>query len=130
VRGQASYAWGEEYRDGGDSVPLSRIPPLFGLAALRYDVSLPDRWRGFIETYGRWALKQERLSPEDESDVRIPDGGTPGWWTWNARVGLSGQGHHRLVLAVENLLDRQYKYHGSGVYAAGTNAIASYEASF
>jgi outer membrane receptor protein involved in Fe transport len=129
ARGQASYAFGKEYRDDG-SVPLSRIPPLFGLASVRYDTDLPDRWRGFIETYLRWAMRQKRLSPEDESDARIPEGGTPGWWTWNVRTGLAGHDRHRLVLAIENLLDQRYKYHASGVYAAGTNAIMSYEARF
>ncbi len=128
--GQLSYAWGEAEHSDGSSEPLSRIPPLFGSTKLRYDHSLPRRWRGFVETYVRWARTQRRLSARDEQDSRIPDGGTPGWWTWNLRAGLADDGHHRLALGVENLLDRRYKYHGSGLYAPGLNVLLSYEAGF
>jgi outer membrane receptor protein involved in Fe transport len=130
ARGHGSYAWGREDLPDGSSQPLSRIPPLNGLAALRYERELVPLWRGFLETYARWAFRQNRLSPRDESDDRIPEGGTPGWWTWNVRAGLAGEGHYRLVLAVENLLNAEYRYHGSGLYAPGTNALVSYEASF
>jgi len=127
--GVASYTLGREHRDDGPTVPLSRIPPPFGTTTLRYDNALAPRWNGFIELYARWALAQERLSPSDERDVRIPDGGTPGWSTWNWRAGFAGR-HHRLVCGVENLLNALYKYHGSGLDAPGTNATVSYEASF
>jgi hemoglobin/transferrin/lactoferrin receptor protein len=130
IHGQLSTVWGEEYLPDGGTEPLNRVPPLFGTTKLRYDTELPQRWRGFLETYARWAMEQDRLSPEDESDARIPEGGTPGWWTWNLRAGLSDGVHHRVALAVENLLDRRYKYHGSGVYAPGTNALVSYEVCF
>ncbi len=130
AHGQMSYAWGEQYESEGNTEPLSRIPPLFGTTSLRYDSELPDGWHGFLETYWRWAFAQDRLSPEDETDARIPEGGTPGWWTWNLRAGLSDGEHHRLSLAVENLLDEQYKYHGSGIYAPGTNALLGYEVSY
>ncbi len=129
ARGGATYTWGERDQSVGEPVPLSRIPPWFGLAALRYDTGRPPGWRGFAESFVRWARAQQRLSPEDETDVRIPEGGTPGWWTWNVRAGLSGA-HYRVVVAVENLLDVEYKVHGSGVYGAGTNAMMSYEAFF
>jgi len=127
---ELSYAFGREDLGEGGAVPLTSVPPLFGVGRLRYDIELPASWGGFVETYLRWALKQNRLSPVDEKDPRIPQGGTPGWWTWNLRAGLGDHGHHRAVLTVENLLDEDYKYHGSGVWAPGTNAIASYEASF
>jgi outer membrane receptor protein involved in Fe transport len=130
AHGQVSYAWGEAELPSGQSEPLSRIPPLFGTTKIRYDHSLPKRWRAFVETYIRWARTQRRLSARDEEDSRIPAGGTPGWWTWNLRAGLADDGHHRLAVAVENLLDRRYKYHGSGLYASGLNALVSYEAGF
>jgi len=62
--------------------------------------------------------------------VRIPEGGTPAWWTWNLRLGMTAHEHLRLNLVVENLLDAKYKYHASGVYAPGTSAMLSLEAMF
>ncbi len=122
------FAWtrGEERRDDGTKVPLSRIPPLSGQLTLRF---LPRAWftggRFLAEAFARGAWKQDRLSPEDLNDVRIPDGGTPAWFTLNARGGLTwdrplvGVDRLTLYLTVENLLDAEYKYHGSGLYGAG-----------
>lgn len=128
VVGNIALTWGEEHLPTGD-VPLSRIPPLFGRAVLRYDTR-PGPWWGFIETYVRFADRQSRLSPEDEKDARIPQGGTPRWWTWNIAAGLVLEPRFRLSLAMENLLDRAYRYHGSGFDAAGTNVLLTGEARF
>jgi outer membrane receptor protein involved in Fe transport len=60
--------------------------------------------------------------------VRIPEGGTPGWWTANLRLGVT-RSHVRFGLTFENLGNETYKYHGSGIYGAGTNARIFAEAS-
>jgi outer membrane receptor protein involved in Fe transport len=118
-----AYARGDEHVEGGPDVPLTRIPPLFGGARLRWDAPRWGSWQGFAETYARGALEQDRLSLIDKTDTRIPPGGTPGWWTLNAAVGATLDRWLRLGLRVENILDEGYKYHGSGIYAPGTNAI-------
>jgi hemoglobin/transferrin/lactoferrin receptor protein len=127
LRGHLNYTWGEEEVEGGPDVPLTRIPPPFGTAAFRYESPWSRKLAGFGETYVRFAAKQHRLSPEDEKDARIPEGGTPGWWTWNIRCGLVILDHFRLGMTVENLLDYRYKYHASGVYSPGTNAVITAE---
>jgi outer membrane receptor protein involved in Fe transport len=126
--GSVTYTWGKEHVAGGPDVPLSRIPPLFGVATARYDAQLARRWRGFVEAYVLFALEQDRLSVEDEKDVRIPEGGTPGWWTANLRLGVT-RSRVRFGLTFENLGNETYKYHGSGIYGAGTNARIFAEAS-
>jgi len=123
VRGHATYTLGDELIEAEESVPLTRIPPLFGQAVLRYDYRENSSWRGFAETYVRGAAMQDRLSAEDEKDARIPEGGTPGWWTWNVRAGVAVQEHLRVTLGVENLLDETYRYHGSGIFAPGSSVI-------
>ncbi len=121
VENTISYTWGEELVSGGAGVPLTRIPPLFGATSLRYETPGGRAWHGFATTSIRWASSQERLSAEDVNDVRIPDGGTPGWWTWNVSLGVVPAEWCELTLRAENLLDKTYKYHGSGLYSAGTN---------
>lgn len=125
-----TYTWGEENVPDGPDEPLTRIPPLFGQLTFRYDTPLTLDWFGFAEMFLRAANDQDRLSPEDETDVRIPEGGTPGWWTLNLRAGVTVYDHLRLGLAVENLLDEDYKFHGSGLFSPGTNAILSLEGFF
>lgn len=127
LRGHLTYTWGEELVDDGPDEPLTRIPPPFGTLALRYDTRDFGLWSGFAETYVRFAARQFRLSHEDEADVRIPEGGTPGWWTWNLRLGMRIHDRLSLGIAMENLLDAKYKYHGSGVHAPGVNAVMTVE---
>lgn len=127
LHGHVTWTWGEEHVPDGPDVPLTRVPPLFGMAKLRWDTPSSKRFRAFAETYFRWASKQDRLSPEDIKDARIPDDGTPGWWTWNLRAGATIMDRYRVGISLENLLNQKYKYHASGVWAPGTNLVLTLE---
>jgi outer membrane receptor protein involved in Fe transport len=50
--------------------------------------------------------------------------------TANIRLGWDISENFRARLAVENIFDQPYREHGSGINAAGINAIASLEARF
>jgi len=131
LSGHLTHTWGEERIDEGKDLPLTRVPPLFGTVKLRYDAPPLQGFKGFLELFVRGADKQDRLSREDESDARIPEDGTPGWWTLNLRLGaLALDDHLRAAFTVENLLNEEYKYHASGVYAPGVNAVLSMEGQF
>ncbi len=107
-------------------VPMSRIPPIFGSVRLRFE----PRWQGvFVEVYAQMAANQDRLSPRDEGDNRIPDGGTPSWWTVNFRAGVRPTRLLHLSVGLSNLADNLYKVHGSGVYAPGFTAWLALEIS-
>ncbi len=126
VNGHVTYTYGREKVDGGHE-PLSKIPPLFGQFTFRYDLENIENYKFFAETYVRGAAKQDRLSPKDKTDNRIPEGGTPAWWTLNVRSGVVVKDFIRLGLSFENLLDAKYKYHASGVWAPGFNMLANVE---
>lgn len=108
--------------------PMSRIHPLMGLVGLRWDVLQT----GFFgEVYGQAAATQDRLSPDDARDTqRIPPGGTPGWATLNFRVGYAWHEKLFLTAALENALDEDYRYHGSGYNQPGQNVKLSAEYRF
>lgn len=130
LSGNIAYTWGEEKISGGKDIPLTRIPPLFGQFKIRYDFLKHGGhggWQGFAETYIRAAAKQDRLSAEDLKDSRVPKGGTPGWWTWNIRIGASMWNHLRWHLDLENILNQKYKYHGSGIYNPGASLVLTLE---
>jgi TonB-dependent heme/hemoglobin receptor len=117
--GNLSYAWGED-RDTGE--PLRRIPPLNGSLNLRY----AHDERTWYEVYSLFADRQDRLSPGDLSDPRIPPGGTPGYATLNFKAGFEPAHGQDLVVSLENALDAKYKTHGSGVYAPGINLVVTW----
>ncbi len=64
-----------------------------------------------------------RLSADDLDDPRIPEHGTPGWYTVNARMQWDVSRLLQLQVAMENILDQLYREHGSGVNGPGRNFI-------
>ncbi len=96
--------------------PLSRIPPIMGMAALKY----AHRKNIWVEFFVRAAGDQRRLSTRDRDDSRIETNGTPGWATVNLR-GFYGFGRISVNVNLENIADYKYKEHGSGIYCPGRN---------
>ncbi len=70
------------------------------------------------------AEKADKLSADDKRDTqRIPPGGTPGYAVFGIRVGSQVTSSLALSLAVENLLNEDYRIHGSGCNEPGRNVI-------
>lgn len=119
LRGQLTYTYGQ---NTSLNEPIGGIPPLFGLIGLKY---IHPRFN--LDYYLRFATRQRRLSDDDKDDKRIPEGGTPGWYTLNFRTKVSLFQRLNLYLALENILDMNYREHGSGINAPGRNFIISLE---
>lgn len=107
---------------------LDKMMPATGRLGLRWQ---PPAGRLGAELLWEAAAGQDRLSPGDRLDTqRIPPGGTPGWqvltlrgnWRLAERISLSG--------AVENLLDEDYRIHGSGVNRPGRGVVVGVEVGF
>jgi len=103
-----------------DDEPLRRTPPLLATLALRY--ALDGRY--WAEAYALMADRQDRLSDGDIDDPRIPEGGTPGYAVFNLAGGAALTDDLDLTVVVENLGDKTYKTHGSGIYGPGVNVMA------
>jgi len=112
-----NYTRGEESDGGGASVPADRIPPLNGRLGLVYQMH--DRLR--IEPYLDFASRQDRLSLRDEEDPRIDPFGTAAWGTVNLLISWQTTTRLELGLRLQNLTDRNYREHGSGIDAPGRN---------
>jgi len=112
-----NYTRGEE-SDLESTVPADRMPPLNGRLGMVYKPG--DRWR--FEPYLDFASRQDRLSPRDEEDPRINPDGTPGWGTLNLLASWQASPWLELGLRLQNVADKNYREHGSGVDASGFNA--------
>jgi len=107
---------------------LSRMAPTRGRIGFRWDAPSEKCW---VEVYSVMADRQEKLSPSDEGDTsRIPPGGTPGYVTYNIRGGIKIRKDMKVSAAVENVTNVDYRIHGSGVNAPGTNFVFSFELKF
>jgi len=62
---------------------------------------------------------------EFDDNNRAVSQGTPGWVTLNLRGGIQISGYSRLTISLENLLDKRYREHGTGINAPGLNIVVS-----
>lgn len=122
VHGNFAYVLGEDLER---NEPMSRIPPTQGIAGFRWREAEHRQW---FDLYTWMVRRQDRLNFQDLTDARIPVGGTPGFATLNLRIGtkLGTSDRRTLSLTFENILDKYYRVHGSGVDGAGANAILGY----
>ena len=108
--------------------PVSRVQPLTGRLALRYDPPDSSVW---VEIESLLVDRQDKLALRDETDTsRIPPGGTPGYTIYSVRGGVDMTEDLSVTLAVENLTDKNYRVHGSGVNEAGTNFVFGFRYRF
>lgn len=105
--------------------PMSRIPPLRGNLRAYFEKS---RWR--LASIFTWAERQDRLSPRDLDDSRIPADGTPGYGVLHLRSRYQITDQIGVNLALENVFDKLYKAHGSGIFEPGRRAVIELEASW
>lgn len=95
------------------SEPLRRVPPFNGNISMKYKLT-----KLYVKGELAWADKQGRLAQGDRDDNRIPFNGTPGWKVLNIYSGYTfGKAHLRL--SAQNLLNVDYRTHGSGINAVG-----------
>ncbi len=110
--------------------PLSRVPPTQGILGLRWR---DTRLRSYFEVYTWMVRRQDRLEQvRDITDERIPIGGTPGYATLNLRLGHTYGRHdqHRVSLSLENITDKNYLVHGSGVFGTGFTTRLGYNLTY
>ena len=117
TRAVLNYTWGEQQVAGNEAEPAGRIPPFNGELVLSYDAGGDYRFESWL----RFAGGQDRLSARDVRDVRIDPAGTPGWVVTGASVQASFADDWLISVSLDNLLDKRYRVHGSGLDAAGRN---------
>ena len=112
-----NYTWGEETLGSGSPQAADRIPPLSGELGLQVDLS--SRWS--LESWLTLAGAQDRLSDRDVRDSRIDPNGTSGWAIFGVEATWLPNTLWTVHLKADNLLDKRYRVHGSGIDAPGRN---------
>ena len=78
-----------------------------------------------LDAWLRFAGEQDRLSSRDVRDIRIDPNGTSGWGILGARGSWDVPGGWQFTLGVDNVFDKRYRVHGSGLDATGRNLMVS-----
>jgi hemoglobin/transferrin/lactoferrin receptor protein len=117
--GSLTWTRGDERLDGSRD-PADRIPPLAGRIDFAWTPT-GAAWDAGLSL--RYADRQDRLSPRDVLDPRIDPAGTPGFVVFDAQLTRRLREGLDLRLRLDNLGDRRYREHGSGLDEAGRNLV-------
>jgi len=105
-----SYAFGQNITK---NEPMRRVPPFNGRILLNY-----QNQNFTLSIENQFAGKQNRLAQGDKDDNRIPIGGTPGWNLVNL-FGTYQLNAFQIQFFINNLLNVDYRLHGSGINGIG-----------
>lgn len=111
-----TYTYGEQ-TEAQDKEPADRIPPTFGVLGYQWPVTDILYWRQQL----RYADNQDRLSARDVRDARINPLGTGGFVVYDSHLTWQAGPQTTVRAGVENLFDKKYREHASGLDAAGRN---------
>jgi hemoglobin/transferrin/lactoferrin receptor protein len=132
------FAWTEGFAEAPPTVvggstptrPLSKVNPMTGILKLKYAPPETPYWG---EVVVLMVATQDHLSPADDvintatappgGDSRIPPGGTPGFTVFTLRGGYALNKSVSATLAIENLTNKDYRFHGSGQNEPGINVV-------
>ena len=126
LRAVLNFTRGDQREDGRGEEPSDRIPPLGGSVELSYDNGNARQ----AATWLRFADMQARLSARDVRDSRIDPNGTPGWGMLGGRLTWLPDQRWSVSVAIDNVLDKRYRVHGSGIDAPGRNIAIRVRRSF
>ncbi len=105
---------------------IDRLMPLTTRLGVRW-----ERGGTWAELATALVADADRLSTRDEGDTsRIPPGGTPGYGVVHLRAGRRLAEQVEVSVAVDNVLDEDYRVHGSGQNMPGRNLIVGLGVSF
>jgi hemoglobin/transferrin/lactoferrin receptor protein len=105
----------------GKEVPLDHIPPVFGKTSVMYR---QKRFTGEVYAiYNGWKRLQDYSPSGEDNLVYATAQGMPAWMTLNVRTGYKFTPNLGIQVAVENLLDQNYRVFASGISAPGRNLV-------
>ncbi len=107
---------------------FTRLAPIQGRVGLRWTTA---DGAFYIEPNVLMVASQDRLSSSDRRDTqRVPPGGSPGYTIYGVNLGYRFDAKSEAFLSIENITDKDYRVHGSGVQEAGINLIAGFDWTF
>lgn len=126
IFGQLTYTQGEIDQYPSSTAPLraepaAKVVPLVGYGGIRWQ-STGSR-KKWAELACLAYSRADKLSSSDRRDTqRIPPNGTPGFTLLTLRGGVDLTKNVSVTASVDNLLNEDYRYHGSGSNEPGIGA--------
>ena len=117
--GTVNYTLGRYFDRNDKEVPLDHVPPVFGKGSINYH---PGKFNTeFFVLYNGWKRIKDYNPFGEDNQQYATSFGMPEWYTLNLRAGYKLNKYFAAELALENLLDYNYRTFGSGINAPGRN---------
>ena len=130
ITNTVNYTFGRLKTDSTD-YPLDHISPVFGKTSFNLKL---NKFRGefFIQYNGTKSSKDYNLTGEDNQAYSTDpiNGYMPSWITLNVRSAYQFNKYMQLQVALENILDQNYRVFASNISAPGRNLVITLRGSF
>lgn len=123
-----TYTHGEYKQEDKSTVPLDHIPPVYGKTGITGRYKLLEG-EVYLLYNGKKKLKDYNPYGEDNLIYATPEG-MPDWQILNVSARVTIRKQYMLQLAVENVLDKNYRVFASGISGAGRNLVVKLRAGF
>jgi hemoglobin/transferrin/lactoferrin receptor protein len=102
---------------------LDHIPPFFGMSSMSY---YNNKYHVEFSVQYNGAKSLEDFNPNGEDNLpQATPTGMPAWTILNIRTGYQLSKAFKIQMALENILDQNYRVFASGISAPGRNFIVS-----
>lgn len=123
-----TYTFGRYKGADGLEVPMDHIPPVFGKTGIRYKYS--KLHTDLYAIYNGWKYLED-YNPAGEDNLQYATAyGMPAWMTFNVSAYFTFNKNIQAQVAVENILDQNYRVFSSGISGAGRNLVLKLRANF
>jgi hemoglobin/transferrin/lactoferrin receptor protein len=127
INSTLNYTYARIRRETGDT-PLDHIPPVFGKTS--FNLNLKKFRAEFFLLYNGWKrLKDYNVAGEDNLVYATAEG-NPAWTILNLRTAYQFNPTIQLQVALENILDQNYRVFASGISGAGRNLLLTLRSRF
>lgn len=122
-----NYTYGRINTDTTD-YPLDHIAPLFGRTSFNLTIK---KFRGeFFVVYNGWKRVKDYNMVGEDNFQYATENGMPAWYTLNLRTAYQVNKFLQVQVALENILDQNYRVFASGISAPGRNFVLTLRGRF
>lgn len=122
--GTINFTYGRYYDQNNVEAPLDHVPPVFGKASIVYR---PGKLNAeFFVLYNGWKYMKDYNPFGEDNQQYATSEGMPEWYTLNLRAGYRINRYIGVEMALENILDYNYRTFASGISAPGRNLVFTF----
>lgn len=127
INSTINYTYGRIKTDSSN-YPLDHISPVFGKTSF---VLRLNKFKGeFFALYNGWKRVKDYNKLGEDNFVAATPEGTPAWFTLNVRTAYQINERFQAQVALENIMDTNYKVFASGIHGAGRNLVLTLRGNF